>query len=562
MIKEKIKKIIEKIINDFFKTKLDFEINQPNNFNFGDYSTTIAFKLAKQLKKIPLEIAKIVKNNFPQINEIQKVDIINNGFLNFWLSEFQLINQLNLFSKNQFNFPQYFLGLNKKIMVEYAQPNTLKLFHIGHLRNITTGEAIARIFESLGNKVIRTNYQGDVGLHIAKCLWAILNSKKNINKIKTLEEKIRFIGEMYTAGNKAYEDDDNAKQEILKINKMIYNQNPKILKLWEETKKWSLDYFDKIYKRLGTQFERLYFESEVTKRGLEISYLLLKNNILEKSQGAIVFNGKKYNLDTRVFINFLGLPTYEAKELALAEKELSDFGELDKNIHLTTPEQKSFFKVTFKVEELMNEKKFKNKQMHLTYEWVKLKTGKMSSREGNIIETNWLIGKVKEKIIKNFNSRKSIAEILAVASIKYSILKNSLSTPITFDIDESININGNSATYLIYTYVRCKSVLNKANNYNSNNFKKIKINDQELNLLRRIYQFTEVVYDSGKHFAPNYIANYLYNLASEYNLFYQKNPILNSEKKIKNFRLLITQTVANIIKKGLYLLGIETVEKM
>ncbi len=447
-------------------------------------------------------------------------------------------------------------------MVEYAQPNTHKLFHIGHLRNITSGETIVRIFQVLGNKVIRTNYQGDVGLHIAKCLWAILNSKTDINKVKELEDKIKFIGEMYTIGTKAYEENNQAKEEILKVNKMIYEQNPEIMSLWTETKKWSLDYFDLIYKRLGTQFDRLYFESEVTKRGLEISYLLLKNNILEKSQGAIVFNGKKYNLNTRVFINSLGLPTYEAKELALAEKELSDFGELDKNIHLTTPEQKSFFEVTFKVEELMNEKRFKNKQMHLTYEWVKLKTGKMSSRKGNIIETNWLIDKVKEKIIKNFNSQKSTAEILAVASIKYSLLKNSLSTPIAFDIDESININGNSAPYLIYTYVRCKSVLSKSKDKITFKLNTKKINDQELNLLRTIYQFPEIVFEAGKQFSPNYIANYLYQLTSQYNLFYQKNPILNAEKEIKNLRLLITQVVANIIKKGLYLLGIETVEKM
>jgi len=217
-----------------------------------------------------------------------------------------------------------------------------------------------RIFEAVGNKVIRGNYQGDVGLHIAKCLYGIKNSKTNIKKIKSLQEKIEFIGKMYSVGTKAYEDETKAKGEILKINKMIYDQDPEIMSLWKETKQWSLDYFDKVYERLHSHFDRLYLESEVTKRGLEISKEIYKKGILEKSQGAIVFNGKKYGLDTRVFINSLGYPTYEGKELGLAEKEFLDFGELDKIFHTVTPEQTSFFKVTFKVEELIDEKKYKN----------------------------------------------------------------------------------------------------------------------------------------------------------------------------------------------------------
>ncbi len=563
MLKLKIKNLIEKIIFENFKKKIAVELMPPQIFSFGDYSTTIALKLSKTLKKNPQEIAQIIKNNFPKDDLIEKIDIIKPGFINFWISKSKLINHLNLTSKNQFQFQEFNLGKNKKIMVEFAHPNTHKLFHIGHLRNITIGESIARIFESLGNKVIRTNYQGDVGLHIAKCLYAIKNSNFEIKKLKTLQKKIEFLGTMYTQGTRAYEEDPKAKDEILKINKKIYNQSPEIKQLWETTKKWSLQYFDQIYKRVYTYFDKLYFESEVSKRGLEIAKECLKRGILEESQGAIIFDGKKYGLDTRVFINSLGLPTYEGKELGLAEKEFSDFGDLDKNIHITTPEQKSFFKVTFKVEELMNEKKYKDKQLHLVYEWVNLKTGKMSSRKGNIIEANWLIDQIKAKIINNFKCKKETAEVLAIASTKYSFLKNSLITPIAFDIDESISIEGNSAPYLMYTYVRCKSVLSKANYpiniivVEDNN-----INNLELGLIRRIYQFPEIVLESGKQFSPNYIANYLYQLAQEFNLFYQKLPILKAEKKTKNLRLLITLAVANIIKKGLYLLGIETIEKM
>lgn len=568
MIKDIILENLEKSLKKLGGSGAEIDLQPPANPDFGDYSTSVALKLTKILKKNPFEIAQELVKNFPKTDLIEKIDVIKPGFINFWISdEFLVANVSDLLKKEKFTYLKYHLGKNKKIMVEFAHPNTHKLFHIGHLRNISTGEALVRILEAVENKVIRGNYQGDVGLHIAKCLYGINNSKIDIKKLKTLQEKINFIGKMYTVGTKAYEENEKTKIEIIKINRMIYERNPEILHLWTETRQWSLDYFEENYKRFYSHFDRLYFESELSERGIEIVSQLLKKGVLEKSQGAIVFNGKKYGLDTRVFINSLGFPTYEGKELALAEKEFSEFGELDKIIHTVTPEQTSFFKVTFKVEELIDEKKYKNKQYHLAYEWVKLKAGKMSSREGNIIEANWLIDEIKNKILEKFKCNKETAETLAVASAKYSFLKNSTQKIIAFDIDESISIEGNSAPYLIYTYVRTQSVLNKDQrskikdqNYNS----KIKtdLNTDELNVLRIINQFPETVQQAAIQFAPNLIANYLYDLAQKYNFFYQKNKILESEEKTKQFRLMLTQAVGKVIKEGLYLLGIKTVEKM
>ncbi len=570
MIKEEILKNLKIVLKKIGATDVEPTLEKPANSDFGDYSTSLPLKLTKQLKKNPMTIAEEIVKNFPKNDLIEKIDVIKPGFINFWISNVQLINQLYITVKNDLNYPEYHLGKNKKLMVEFAHPNTHKLFHIGHLRNISTGEALVRIFEAVGNKVIRGNYEGDVGLHIAKCLYGIQNSKFIIQNLKTLQERIEFIGKMYSAGTKAYEDDPKAKEEILRINKMIYDRDPEIMDLWTETRKWSLDYFDLNYKRFYSYFDRLYFESEIHKRGLEISKEILKKGILEESQGAVVFNGKKYGLDTRVFINSLGYPTYEGKELALAEKEFSDFGELDKIIHTVTPEQTSFFKVTFKVEELIDEKKYKGKQLHLAYEWVKLKAGKMSSREGNIIEANWLIDEVKKKIAEKFKCNEETTEILAVASVKYSFLKNGTQTIIHFDIDESIAVDGNSAPYLIYTYVRCQSVLNKSDFNNETRLRlsgfdgqAIKqLNNDESNVLRLINQFPEIVQQSAIQLSPNLIANYLYDLAQKYNYFYQKNKILESDEKIKQFRLMLTAATGKVIKEGLYLLGIKTVDKM
>ncbi len=542
-------------------------LEKPANPDFGDYSTSIALKLTKLLKKNPTEIAQEIADNLPKNNNIKKVEVIKPGFINFWISNVQLINQLYILVQKDFIFPKHHLGKNKKIMVEFAHPNTHKLFHIGHLRNISTGESVVRILEAVGNKVIRSNYEGDVGLHIAKCLFGIKNSKIDIKKLKTLQEKIEFIGKMYSSGTKAYEDDEKSKQEIIKINKMIYDRDLEIMPLWTETRQWSLEYFDQNYKRFYSHFDRLYFESEFYERGVEIVNDALKKGILEKSQGAVIFNGKKHGIDTRVFINSLGFPTYEGKEPALAEKEFTDFGELDKAIHVVTPEQTSFFKVTFKVEELLDEKKYKDKQYHLIYEWVKLKAGKMSSREGNIIEANWLIDEVKKKILEKSKCDEETAETLAVASVKYSFLRNGTQTIIHFDIDESIAVDGNSAPYLIYTYVRCRSVLNKDQRSkikDQNDMLNIKnnLNVDELNVLRLVNQFPEIVQQAAIQLSPNLIANYLYDLTQKYNYFYQKNKILESEKDTKQFRLMLTKAVGKIIKEGLYLLGIKTVEKM
>ena len=564
MIKDEILKNLQLALKKLDINDVDVSLEKPANSDFGDYSSSLPLKLTKQLKKNPMMIAEEIKNNFPKTEIIEKIEVVKPGFINFWISTVQSINRLTEVLEKGFTFPEYHLGKNKKVMVEFAHPNTHKLFHIGHLRNISTGESVVRILEAVGNKVIRSNYEGDVGLHIAKCLFGIKNSKTNIKKLKTLQEKIEFIGKMYSTGTKAYEDDEKSKQEIIKINKMIYDRDPEIIPLWTETRQWSLEYFDQNYKRFYSHFDKLYFESEIHERGLEISKEILKKGILENSQGAVVFNGKKYGLDTRVFINSLNYPTYEGKELALAEKEFSDFGELDKIIHTVTPEQTSFFKVTFKVEELIDEKKYKGKQFHLAYEWVKLKDGKMSSREGNIIEANWLINEVKKKILEKSKCDEETSEILAVASVKYSFLKNGTQTVIHFDIDESIAVDGNSAPYLIYTYVRCQSVFKKANNYLTRTYDidRYNFNSDELNVLRLINQFPEIVQETAMQLSPNIIANYLYELAQKYNYFYQKNKILESEEKIKQFRLMLTQATGKVIKDGLYLLGIKTVERM
>ncbi|MFZ2026633.1 MAG: arginine--tRNA ligase [Microgenomates group bacterium] len=561
-IKELIKKALEK--SQMESDKLEIQLTAPQ-LQFGDFSTNIAMILAKILKKNPFEIAETIVNSIEKNEQIEKVQVLRPGFINFWLSKKALIPPVQDAMGNVFSVSPVYFGKEKKVMVEFAHPNTLKLFHIGHLRNISTGESVVRLLKAAGNTVIRANYQGDVGLHIGKTLWKMKQfiAELGIDVIRTysLRDKIALLGKAYAEAEKAFGEDENAKKEIYEINKMVYEADERIMDVWKETREWSIAYFEEMYKRVYSHFDRCYFESEVHLTGLATSKELLKKGILKESEGAVVFDGTQYGLDTRVFINSLGFPTYEGKELGLAQKEFKDFGTLDKNIHVVTPEQTSFFKITFKVEELMDSDTYGGKQHHLIYEWVKLKEGKMSSRMGNVVEGAWILDETKKKILEKFQDSDAIAETLAVASVKYSFLKNSTNSVIAFDLDESISLEGNSAPYIMYTFARTQSILKKDSAI-PHLTPDVTLNESELSIIRLLYQYREKVRKAAETFSPNLIAGYLYDLTREYNLFYQKNPILKAEKEQKDLRIAITQAVGQTIQHGFSLLGIETVDHM
>ncbi|MCL4366510.1 arginine--tRNA ligase, partial [Patescibacteria group bacterium] len=436
------------------------------------------------------------------------------------------------------------------------------------------------------------NYEGDVGMHIAKAIYALLHIspfKEEIDNVKGIWDRVELLGKAYAAGSKAFEEDGEAQKTIKDINFLVYaaaqrfqqekgaqssstdylkfvsgrtEEVDRVFELWKETRQWSLDYFETIYKRVYTHYDRYYFESECL-AGVDLAKEAVKKGILEENEGAVIFNGKPYGLDTRVFVNSLGLPTYEAKELALAEKEFSEFGNLNKLIHVVGPEQASFFKVTFKVEELLDPKKYTDKQYHLMYGWVRLKTGKMSSRTGDVVLGQWLLDEAKMRIKKEFpDMDEETLETVGVGAVKYSMLKFSTLSEISFSFDESISLQGDSGPYVQYTYARARSVLRSAN-YDSKAVESSgNLEKEEREILRLIEYFEGIVEEAATNYAPNIIAQYLTNLARTFNLFYQKHRIINAEEGKKDGRLALTYAVALILKQGLYLLGIEAPEKM
>lgn len=556
----------------------DINLEIPD-LNHGDYSTNIALRKAKINGKRSLKLAEEIRDCLKEDSEIsllvERIEVLAPGFINFYLNKKILYSYLDYIVHNT----KHLVGEKtyKRYVIEFAHPNTHKIFHIGHLRNISLGESVSRLLEACGNEVVRVNYQGDVGLHIAKCLWALQKrldvKNEKISDLEKLEisERIKILGEVYAIGSKEYENNIASKKEIQEINKKIYQGNKTILELWNITRNWSLNYFSEIYNLVGTKFDRLYFESEVQGEGLEIALKSLKMGILEKSEGAVIFKGEKYNLDNRVFINSFGLPTYEAKDLGLAKLEFSEHGKIEKCIHVVGPEQRSYFKVIFKVLELLDSYKYHNKQFHLEYAHVVLKNGKMSSREGKVVAGRCLLEEGISKALKlikddNFSEidKRRIAQKVGVGAVKYEMLKYSPSTQIKFDFNEYVSLDGNSGPYLQYTYARINSLLFKGEMKNLElDFVDLDLKPIEEEVLRFLFRFPVIVLNAGKSFAPNLLCNYLFELSQKFNSLYNDVTIIKEkDKKLRQFRLFLSKAVGETIKEGLYLLGIEIAERM
>ncbi|MBI4057727.1 arginine--tRNA ligase [Candidatus Microgenomates bacterium] len=586
--KEKLVTLFREVLRELELPDERLVISHPD-LSRGDYSTNIAMLLAKKGEEAETLAQKIktILESKQSGDLVDRFDVLRPGFINIFLTKKELVRQLDEVLKTDQDYAKNESLAGKKWMVEFAHPNTLKEFHIGHLRNITLGESLCRLFTLSGVGVIRANYQGDVGLHIAKALWGV--QQLGIKDFPTVQEKAAFLAKAYVLGNKEYNDSLGHKSDIEEINKKLYAGDKKLSQLWEKTRAWSLEYFDVIYKRLGTRFDRLYFESETAQIGKDSIERYL-DTVFKEDEGAIIFPGEQYGLHNRVFITSRGIPTYEAKDIGLAQLQFSEHNPA-RIIHVVGPEQTEYFKVVFAALERVLPKS-KGKEYHVRYGWVRLKTGKMSSRTGDVVSAVWLLDEVKARLKKAYKMEEDVAEKVAVGAVKHSMLRMSPESEIVFDINQSIRLDGDSGPYLQYTYARCRSVLRKSttdygNKLTANSLQTkadstvddklnavsqtvdglstVELKSEELALLRTFYKFPEVVEDAAHNYAPNLLCNFLYDLASKYNLMYNNLPILEQRTKDKeqsNLRLALTFATAQILKTGLGLLGIETPERM
>ncbi|KKR11186.1 MAG: Arginine-tRNA ligase, partial [Candidatus Woesebacteria bacterium GW2011_GWA1_39_21] len=566
----------------------------PEREEFGDYSSNIALKLKSQNSKVknktqnlkfeetdnPHQIAQNVveklKKDKDLMHVVEKIEIAGPGFINFFLNTDVLLSNLIHIVSEPENFGKSDFYKNKKVCVEYTDPNPFKEFHIGHLISNITGESICRIFEANGAKVWRADYYGDVGVHVAKSIWGIKKNFQEDNitlsdlEKKDLLEKVAYMGTGYAMGSRAYESDEKAKEEIEKLNTVLYicsqktgesqgrkstvNYDPEkkvsdeeinaVFELYVKGRSWSLEYLETIYHRLGTKFDGYYPESVVGEVGFE----LVKENIgrvFEESEGAVVFKGERFGLHTRVFINKHNLPTYEAKELGLAPSKYKDF-QYDKSVIVVGKEIKEYFEVLVQALKLV-EPKLGNVTEPICTGMVSVPGGKMGSRFGNVITVTGLLNQLKDIINERYlntgyteEEKEEISEEVAQGALKYAFLKNSIGSDFIFDINASVSLEGNSGPYLQYTYARTQSVLTKSKvktqKSKPGDFSNLELNSEELAVLRHLSHYTDIIAMSVKNYSPNLICNYLYELAQKFNTFYNKHKIIqNSKFKTQNY---------------------------
>lgn len=569
---------LQKAVKDLGYPAVDVVLSIPKNPQFGDYTSNIALQLAKQTsddgKQTPGEIAKKILKKLGKQDFLDKVEVVN-GFINFFIKNDVLMEKVSRICRNQI-----FEGgdlKNKKILVEFTDPNPFKEFHIGHVFSNSIGESICRLLEAQGALVKRADYFGDVGMHVAKSIWGMKKlNPKNLEE-RSLPERIKFLGQAYALGAKAYEEDKEAQEEIKKINSGVYahikeadSQLGETEELFEKGRQWSLDYFETIYARLGTKFDYYYPESTVGEYGMQTVKEHLKDGIFEESQGAIIFPGEKYGLHRRVFINSLGLPTYEAKELGLAFKKHQDF-RYDKSIVITGNEINEYFKVLLAALAQISPELARSTR-HIGHGMVRVPSGKLSSRTGKVLTFERLFGEVRIKVADlmeksptskgiSGEEKQQIIDIVSIGAIKFALLKSSPHMDVVFDLEKSVSLEGDSGPYIQYTYARAKSVLKEANfNYSAVAVPE-DLEKEERVLLQKIDYFDVFAEEAARNFAPHTLAEYLLNLAKAFNLFYQKHRIIRSGKK-QQFRLALTCSVAAVLKQGLYLLGIKAPERM
>ncbi|MDB5171204.1 MAG: argS [Candidatus Saccharibacteria bacterium] len=556
-MRDTISKAIADSCKDLFDVEPTVELTRPEEAH-GDYATNVALQLAKPLQQNPREVAEALAAKLREnLSEtISDVSVAGPGFINLTLTDNTLAAAL------QSKPAQSLAG--QTIVAEYSDPNPFKVLHAGHLYTSVVGDAIGNLLEQAGGDVHRVNFGGDVGLHVGKTMWAIITEfggefPDKLNDIP-VAERSEWMAKAYVRGTKAYEDDEQAKAAITILNKRVYDlhnegdHDSAFAQIYWTCRQWSYDYFDSFYARIGTKFEKYYPESMTAPIGLQTVKEHI-GDVYEKSDGAIVFDGEKHGLHTRVFINSEGLPTYEAKDVGLIMLKKQDYN-FDRSVIITGNEQAQYMAVVLKsIEQFAPE--LSRATSHLTHGIVKLQGGvKMSSRKGNFLRA---VDVLDEASRANIEATGQDNDLTVLGAVKYSFLKSRIGGDIIYDPKESVSLEGNSGPYLQYAHARAQSILRKAPGPVTD-LEQAEFETDERSLARKISEYSEVVDKAVTDLMPHHICTYLYELAQTFNRFYEHNRVIEDERQA--LRLSLVKQYAGTLQSGLKILGIHAPDKM
>jgi len=561
-MESEIRKAIKEVLANLEIEGVSFTVEHPADLSHGDYATNVAMVCAKQLEKNPREVAEnFTKELEGKILHVEKIDIAGPGFINFHLSRNFFSEKIATILNNPEDWGKNDSWKGKKVLVEYTDANPFKEFHTGHLFTNTVGESIARLFMMNGADTKRVCYQGDIGLHVAHSIYGM----QQLGITAESEFTASDLGRAYALGATAYKESEDVQMIIRELNKKIYERtDEEVNALYDAGRKISLTYFESVYEIIDTQFDAYFFESEAGPKGKE---LVLNNpDIFPESEGAHIFNGEQYGLHTRVFLNKEGLPTYEAKELALAKMKDERFGGYDWSVVSTANEISEYFKVLKKAMSFVYSE-LEAKTEHIGHGMVKLADGKMSSRTGNIIRAIDFIEKVTDTAMAKMDEggktapSEELAQDIALGAIKYATLHGSIKQDTIFDKDKALSFEGDSGPYLQYTHARIVSVAEKANT--AGVLESTQNPPQAIYELEKlVYQFDEVIKNALVERAPHKVVTYLTSLAGAFNTFYSQEKIADASDIYAPYKLALATAVRITLKNGLWVLGIKAPDKM
>lgn len=570
--KEKLEGLIRSSVEGLIPPDFMFAVERPADTLHGDFSTNVAMVGAKRIGMNPRALAEevVARITAKADPDILTIEIAGPGFINFKLSKAYFVRTFKDALAQGAHYGKNVTLKGKKVVVEYTDPNPFKEFHIGHLMSNAVGESISRLVEASGAETKRACYQGDVGMQIACPVWVMLKARLPEAELSH-SEKIAFLAGAYVVGATALKTDETAKAEITAINKKIYDRSDdEVNRCYDIGRSWSLAYLETVYKRLGTNhgdgkaFNFYFFESNTGVFGKEV----VEQNIpaiFETSDGAVVYRGDEAKgLHTRVFINKEGLPTYEAKELGLAQIKFDTYP-YDISIVITGNEVNDYFKVLL---DAMSKvfPELAAKTEHYSHGMLRLPSGKMSSRTGDVITAESLVEETKAKALGKITSDKLtdeekqvIAEEVAIGAIKYTILRQASGKDIIFDFEQSLSFEGDSGPYLQYTHARTRSLLAKAEG-KKGNLEHVPEGDIRP-LHKYMLRYPEIVLRAMTEREPHFVATYLIELAREFNAFYASTIVLDGGVD-EPYKLALVEVTAQIIESGLHLLGISAPDKM
>lgn len=539
---------LQRIVDELYQRQVDVQLTRPDP-KFGDFATNVALQLAKPLGKNPREIAEAIAAKLRADERFSEVSVAGPGFINVKLSDQAVLESLKVRPATK--------RAGKTAVIETNCPNPFKAMHIGHALNAITADTMANLLAVDGAQVHRVSYHGDVGTHVGKSMWAILREiDGDASKLDEIpaDQRNQFMSRMYVEGAQAAKESPEAKAEIDELAKQSFVlDDPLYKKVYETCKQWSFDEIDANVARLGNvPIERRYVESETEEPGKK----LIKEKtpeVFTKSDGAYVFKGSQYGAFDNVFIGSHGNGLYGAHDMGLIQLKYQDYPNLDLSITVNGEEQAAYFRGVIAASELAIPA-LKGKLFNYATGLVKLTTGKMSSRTGEVVTIDWIFDEFKKAIAAR--GSQPTDEVVAGA-LRYQFLKVKVGSDVVFDVNDAVSLTGNTGSYLQYAHARARGILAKSEQAVA--FPK-ELFDEDRALVRKLSEYTEAVNRATESLEPHHICTYLFELAQEFNRYYEKNQVVGSDKEAH--RVGIVAVYADILKAGLTILGIAAPERL